>query len=242
MVRTCAHGQSIDVEWTLPLNRKVMIYDAEVTQLHGRYRLQLGETTKEVVIPDDSTKTFTSMKEICAGIGGISMAAEFLGIQVQAMMDTNQKMVTALQMNGGDQALCGDITNAQDRYRLHVHPAPTRGILACGFPCQPLSQQGDRLGQLDQRSLPFFAATRTMWEQQMTCLLLECVPAALKASYVQNELQKLSAAMGCHIYQRILNLSNCWPCNRTRWWCLLVPIWLALSQGPKVQGLDGWVG
>ena len=75
---------------------------------------------------------------------------------------------TMLQMHG----------DVQDRFRLHTTPAPFRRWLSSGFPCQPLSTQGDMKGQLDPRSDVFYGTLRAAWEQQAGGLLLECVSGA----------------------------------------------------------------
>ena len=219
--RTLAHGQQIRMPEGFPTG-KAMIYEAKVDFHSTSIDLCLDDVARYVCIPADECITMGAMKEVCSGLGCISMAAEFLGIRAVASMDINEKAVNTMWQNGGKQALLGDITKAADRYVLHITPSPLRGILAAGFPCQPLSRQGDMLGQADVRSLVFYATTRITWEQQMAAALLECVPGAMSSGYVQHELQKLSSSMGMFIYQRILNLSKFWPNSRTRWWCLLV--------------------
>ena len=78
-------------------------------------------------------------------------------------------------------------------------------------------------GEWDQRADVFKNVMKPAWEQQADGPLLECVPAALQAKYVQNELQKLSWSMNMEIKQRILHLHAVWPCRRSRWWALLIP-------------------
>ncbi len=109
------------------------------------------------------------LKELCAGIGCIGLGGQFLGISTVATMDINAgasafSSSTMLQMHG----------DVQDRFRLHTTPAPFRRWLSSGFPCQPLSTQGDMKGQLDV----FYGTLSAAWEQQAGGLLLECVPGA----------------------------------------------------------------
>ena len=92
-----------------------------------------------------------------------------------------------------------------------------------GFPCQPLSQQGDMQGPADVRTQVFYAVTKAAWEQQVAGVLLECVPGAMHAPHIQSELQKLGHSLGMDIVQRVLPLHFSWPCRRTRWWCTLLP-------------------
>ena len=223
MSTALAHGQQIRMPNGFP-EGKVTVYDAMIKVTYeGMMQLDLDESSRYVCIPADENMTMNAIKDLCAGLGCISMAAEFLGIRSLATMDYNEKVVEVMRMNGGTQALIGDITKSQDRFLLHTTPQPVRCILSSGFPCQPLSRQGDLLGEADARSQAFFATTRVAWEQQVAALLMECVPGAMSAPYVQEEIQKLASSMDQMIHQRIINLSKHWPSSRTRWWCLLVP-------------------
>ena len=233
--RTLAHRQAIKVDASLPCDCTIMIYMAVVDFKDKLFHLSFVEATQFVIIPEDNSRNFKEMKEVCSGIGSMSMAAEFLGSKVLAAMDINDKMIHTMRSNGGTQAIRGDITNVLDRHLLHISPRASRGILASGFPCQPLSQQGDQTGSADCRSKPFYATVRIAWEQQMSALLLECVPGALTASYVQEELQRLAYSLGCDLHQRILNLSNFWPCSRSRWWCLIVPREIQIPHLPDLM-------
>ena len=115
----------------------------------------------------------------------------------------------------------GNVNLIEDRYRLHMTGGPARCTLLCGFPCQPLSSQGDLRGDKDDRAQPFFNALRLAWEQQMGAVILECVPLALEAPYIQEALQRFAWSMNMTVNQRVLHLNNCWPCSRTRWWSLI---------------------
>ena len=49
-----------------------------------------------------------------------------------------------------------------------------------------------------------------VWEQDSYGLLLECVPGAMHASFVQEELQKLAWSMGKSLYEQLLHLDQAW--------------------------------
>ncbi len=146
-----------------------------------------------------------------------------LGFLNVASMDINPMMCNTLRSNGYNYVIEGDLTQVDDRYRLHSQPEAIRGTLCAGFPCQPLSQQGDQMGADDSRSRPFFSILQLMWEQQHGAMVLECVPGALNAPWVQQGLQKLSWSMGMHFAQQVLMLDRAWPCRRTRWWLYMIP-------------------
>lgn len=234
--RAMAHGQM--VETFLPTNskEKVMLYDARVA-FSDKAVLMVEDTTKVVAIPDDDVMNHLLVKEACAGIGGFSQGLSQAGFQTVAFLDNKLLACSVLKMNYKVPILCGDLLRGQDRHWLHSTPEPYRCTITCGFPCQPLSVQGDRKGERDSRSIPFrFFALKTFWEQQGAALLMERVPNAFRASYVQKALQQLSWSMGMEIYQKILALDRTWVCRRTRWWMIMVPKKYHIEQ---IQDLGG---
>ena len=153
-------------------------------------------------------------------------------------MDVNAKVVACLQHNSLGLSLLGDINQPCDRHRLHIAGGPLRCTLMSSFPCQPLSIQGDSKGAEDSRSMPFRSTLKMVWEQQMSAVILECVPKALEAKYVQDELQRLAWSMGMSLQQRILHLSRCWPCSRTRWWCIITYMPLQVDAFPDLPATE----
>ena len=219
---TVAHGQPVAIlHDSLKEEHLYMIYDAKVEACGSSFRLCVEDPTEIVPIPFECS--FHEIKEVFAGIGCIGHAAHFAGFTRLASMDINQIACQVLQANSVPGIIQGDILNSADRKKLHLMPYPSRCLLTGGFPCQPLSQQGDKLGADDPRSAPFFALLDTMWEQQMAALIMECVPGAQSAAYIQKAIQKLGFSMGLEIRQIVLNLDRTWPTRRTRWWCLMLP-------------------
>lgn len=220
---TKAHGQMVHLDGLYNedlKNEMIMVYEAAVQLQEGQIYLKV-DGNQVVEIP--STQDLHLVKEICAGVGGMSQGLFALNFKTVAFLECNDFMCQALERNYTGKVICGDVTKPQDRQRLHETPSPSRGMITCGFPCQPISSQGDKRGEYDERSKPFFGAIKACWEQQASAVLLECTPAALEAWYIQEELQKLSWSLGMQVQQRILTLSNTWPCRRTRWWALMVP-------------------
>ena len=230
---TLAHGQMVTMDQQLRGDCKVMVYDWSIASADPFHLTPLG-SSHLVYIPADEEATFSVMKEICAGVGGIGYGARQVGISVVAAMDINPFVVSTLQANGISNPILGDIELLDDRKKLHEIPSSVRGWLACGFPCQPLSQQGDQRGHQDARAQPFFCMLKAAWEQQVAGVLLECVPAALKADYIQQGLQRLAWSLGMEIVQQVINLHHAWPCRRTRWWALLVPRGYAPTSVPDL--------
>lgn len=181
----------------------------------------MDELTKGVLIPSNDMLDWGAVKEVCSGIGCMGMAASFLGLRCIAAMDVNPKVIEHLRGNLYEGALLVDINSIRDRYQLHITGGPTRGILMSGFPCQPLSSQGNGRGHHDARAQPFYSALQLVFSASTSLGAAECVPRALEATYVQEALQRFAWSMGMEVHQRILHLDRCWPCSRTRWWCVM---------------------
>lgn len=186
-IRLGAHAQEV-LWWGSALpDQKMAIYDARVSSGGAHFVLELAEYTKVVYIPDDEEGDMFKFKEVTAGVGGIGMAAKHLGFQCLALMDINQMVCETLAANGHYNVIQGDVLIPQDRFRLHECHNARRGWLFSGFPCQPLSTQGDQKGEHDERAKVFFAVIKTAWEQQVKGLLLECSGSThcpIRAGYV----------------------------------------------------------
>eukprot|EP00435_Cladocopium_sp_Y103_P032649 s829_g8.t1 len=227
----CAHEQS--VWWNGPEldpEKRVALYDAKVSLAADGYMLNYVQETKVVYIPENDMIDLTTFKEVTSGIGGIGMAGTFLGMRCLGMLDINSMVCETLEANGHFGVIKGDVLSAQDRYCLHQLHDGHRGWVFSGFPCQPLSSQGDQRGEHDSRTEVFKSMVKLAWEQQAGGLLLECVPAALHAPHVQRELRKLCWSLGMELHQRVLHLNAVWPSRRSRWWAMLVPVTYQLSD------------
>ena len=183
----------------------------------------MKEKTKIVYIPEDHLVDHRQVKEVCAGLGGFTQGLSQAGFNTRAFMDINPLACKVLEMNDKAPVICGDLLCGQDRYLMHVTPEILRCTFTSGFPCQPLSVQGDQRGESDSRTAPFHFTLKMFWEQQGAALLLECVPNAFRAPFVQRALQKLSWSMGMEFHQKILALDRTWVTRRTRWWMIMVP-------------------
>eukprot|EP00435_Cladocopium_sp_Y103_P070672 s642_g35.t1 len=205
--------------------QKVTLYDARRTWFESDqvWHLSCQPNSIGIVIPDKASSGIGGIKDICAGMGGITQGMEFVGFQRLASLDHRSLMCETLRRNGHMGVVQGDVLNPLDRAFFHATPSPMRCTLVSGFPCQPLSSQGDQRGCKDERSRPFFAVAKTAWEQQCLALVLENVKAAKDASYIQRTLQQLAWSMGMNILQDLFALEDVWPSRRTRWWLIMVP-------------------
>ena len=159
-----ARGQMVSHYMQVEPETTIMIYDAKISWDGGAV-LYIDELTQGVLLPSNDMLDWGAVKEVCSGIGCMGMAALFLGLRCIAAMDVNPKVIEHLRGNLYEGALLGDINSIRDRYQLHITGGPTRGILMSGFPCQPLSSQGDGRGHHDARAQPLYSTLQLFFSR-----------------------------------------------------------------------------
>lgn len=89
------------------------------------------------------------MAELCAGYGGLGMAARLAGWDVELAWyaETDRDAAAVMATHHPDATNAGDITTAQFSAREPVD------VLAAGWPCTPVSGAGRRRGAADERWL-----------------------------------------------------------------------------------------
>lgn len=128
------------------------------------------------VIP--STSPFATDKdlkaiEMFAGIGGFKLACDKLGIKTVWANDINEKAVKVYRDRFGENSIIqGDINNLID-------DIPPHNILTGGFPCQPFSRAGKKMGIDDIRGTLFEAIVKTIKIHRPNYFFLENVNSLL---------------------------------------------------------------
>lgn len=113
--------------------------------------------------------------DLFAGIGGIrkglEMAAQSHGIDVRCVFTSEIKpaAIDILKQNHPMEKIHGDIT------KIPTSEIPDFDVLLAGFPCQPFSAAGRRLGFMDTRGTLFFEVERILNEKKPKAFLLENV-------------------------------------------------------------------
>ena len=116
--------------------------------------------------PDDNKK-FTFI-DLFAGIGGFHQAAKSLGGSCVFACDIDSSARSAYKHNYKIEPK-SDITGINEK------DIPNHDVLLAGFPCQPFSIIGNRLGFDDIRGTLFFDIVRILKEKKPTAFVLENV-------------------------------------------------------------------
>ena len=207
-----------------PLDRKVTVYNVKKTdqKVDGAWCLSWCEHSEIFVMCNDLDSP-NRIVDVAAGLGGFTIGTSFLGMQTVVANDINEVMTKAYEEVNGGPIVRGDIGKIETVMEMHKFQGQFSSIFCLGFPCQPLSKQGDRLGSKDIRSAVLPAALSAAHFLQARMLVLENVPEAARDRDVQGLLYQFASKHGMIVYQRELHLHNVWPCRRSRWFAVLFP-------------------
>lgn len=154
--------------------------------------------------------------DLFAGMGGFRLAFEAQGCECVFSSEID-KFARETYYNNFGEYPSGDITE------IKSEDIPEFDILCAGFPCQPFSIAGKRLGFEDTRGTMFFEVVRIIKDKKPKAFLLENVKGLANhdkgntLSVIENTLIEL----GYSVKWRILNaLKYGVPQNRERWYCI----------------------
>mgnify|MGYP000908412298 CR=1 FL=1 len=154
--------------------------------------------------------------DLFAGIGGFRLAFENAGCECVFSSEIDKYARETYRMNFGEYP-SGDIT------KINVNEIPDFDILCAGFPCQPFSIAGQRLGFEDIRGTLFFDIARILKGKKPKAFILENVRGLVShdngntLKTIENTLSKI----GYRFSYKIMNaLDYGIPQNRERWYCI----------------------
>jgi DNA (cytosine-5)-methyltransferase 1 len=172
--------------------------------------------------------------DLFAGIGGFHQAADALGGECVFASEIDSEAKRAYTENY-NMAPRGDIT------KIDASEIPDHDVLLAGFPCQPFSIIGKKLGFYDMRGTLFFEIARILKEKKPGLFVLENVKQ-LKTHDKGNTLKIILEALEdleYKVYSGILNALNFGlPQKRER---IIIAGFLNKSvnfsfPNPKIQG------
>ena len=150
--------------------------------------------------------------DLFAGIGGFRLGMEKAGGRCVFSSEIDRYARETYRMNFGEYP-AGDIKE------IDASEIPDHDILAAGFPCQPFSIAGKRLGFSDTRGTLFFEIERVLLAKKPKAFILENVAGLVNHNHgdtfrtIKNSLK----SAGYHIFYKILNARDYGvPQNRER--------------------------
>lgn len=190
----------------------------QVTNEIGDIITNMNLKLPKITTPDLFTKKKDSLKgnlkmiDLFAGIGGIRLGFETIGAECVFTSEWDEPAQKTYQANFHDIPY-GDIT------KIEPQQIPQFDILLGGFPCQPFSQAGKKLGLADTRGTLFFDIAKIIEYHRPTVVFLENVKR-FKSHDEGNTFQTIKGVLenlGYEVYAEVLNAKHFGvPQNRER--------------------------
>lgn len=162
-------------------------------------------------------KNFKFIDLFC-GLGGFRIALEKIGGKCVFSSDNNLEVCKVYEKNFNDNPY-SDITEISEEL------IPNYDVLCAGFPCQPFSIAGKRMGFNDSRGTMFFEVARILKYTKPKIAFLENVSGIVShdsgrtIKVIINTLEEL----GYKVNTKIMNAKDYGiPQNRNRWYCVAI--------------------
>ena len=156
--------------------------------------------------------------DLFSGLGGFRIALEKNGGQCVFSSDNDMDVCRIYEENFGDNPF-SDITKTSEK------KIPKFDVLCAGFPCQPFSIAGKRMGFNDSRGTLFFEVARIIKYSKPKIAFLENVSGIVShdsgrtIKVITNTLEEL----GYVVNTKIMNAKDYGiPQNRNRWYCVAI--------------------
>lgn len=161
-------------------------------------------------------QTKFSFIDLFCGLGGFRIAFEKMGGECVFSSDID-KYARETYFNNFHEYPSGDIT------KINENDIPNHDILCAGFPCQPFSLAGKRLGFEDTRGTLFFDVARILKAKKPIAFFLENVSGL--ANHDNGKTLKVIThtlnELGYTISYKVINAYKIgFPQNRNRWYCI----------------------
>jgi DNA (cytosine-5)-methyltransferase 1 len=152
------------------------------------------------------------MIDLFAGIGGIRTGFEEYGCESVFSSEWDESAQRTYQANF-DEIPYGDIT------KIDPSEIPSFDILLAGFPCQPFSQAGKKLGLADTRGTLFFDIAKIVQHHMPRVVFLENVKRfkSHDGGRTFDTIKTILEELGYEVHAKVLNAKNFGvPQNRER--------------------------
>lgn len=167
-----------------------------------------GSETPKQSMPDSAVAA-----DLCCGMGGLSFAAESLGLKVVAGIDTDESALRTFEKNfPGAKAILNSIRSSTaieevGNLAQQFQTAPL--VILSGPPCQGFSAAGSR-NPVDPRNQILVGVGRAIVELQPRCALIENVPTLLSETHRPRlkQLVRVLAEGGYFVQTLLLNAAD----------------------------------
>lgn len=154
--------------------------------------------------------------DLFCGLGGFRIAFEKMGGECVFSSDIDEPVRKTYALNFGE-VPHGDIT------KIQADNIPDHDILCAGFPCQPFSIAGRRLGFEDARGTLFFDVARILRQKKPLGFVLENVKGLVNhdGGRTLEVILHILDEIGYDCKYAVLNAKDYnVPQNRERWYCV----------------------
>lgn len=162
--------------------------------------------------PIKENKDALKVIDLFAGIGGIRLGFESAGCESVFTSEWDTPAQKTYAENFGEMPY-GDIT------KIEPEDIPAFDILLAGFPCQPFSQAGKKLGLADTRGTLFFDIAKIVEHHRPRVVFLENVKRfkSHDGGRTFETIKDILEGLGYQIYAKVLNAKHFGvPQNRER--------------------------
>ncbi|AOR25053.2 DNA (cytosine-5-)-methyltransferase (plasmid) [Clostridium taeniosporum] len=154
--------------------------------------------------------------DLFAGLGGFRIALENNGGKCVFSSEIDKYARETYKNNFGEEP-SGDII------QIKSEEIPNHDILCAGFPCQPFSIAGKRLGFEDARGTLFFEVARILKDKRPKAFILENVAGIVShdEGKTLNTIISILGELEYSVVWKVLNAKDYGiPQNRNRWYCV----------------------
>ena len=214
-----------------------------VQALSGVGQLRETSSSTKICRPPLRLQSFRLLKELCSGIGCISVGTSFAGCKTLLSTDISKIACDTVSLNGG-LSVQGDIRDRTVRIQVVCSHASERCLYSAGFPCNSYSPQGNQGGLADPRGQVLCYILQTVWHAQAAGVLLECVQQVEDHPDTMALIASVAERMQFTLTTVCLDLANHWCSRRCRWWAVMLPLsvsplvlrpWPIPAEGPCVE-------
>lgn len=145
-----------------------------------------------------------TFSDFCAGIGGFRLAMESIGMTCTYSAEYSEDSVKTYNKNFNDSIEIADIT------QLNPKALPDFDVMCAGFPCQPFSIAGKRLGLQDERSGVLPMLVEIIKQKKPKIILLENVKnfESFGQGSLLDETKKSIKDIGYSVFHSVLDAAR----------------------------------